>query len=325
MTDLFPKQELIATMRCQPGALLPCKLDWPIEKICYWSGRPSDLRPAAAPLWHDGWGVGWQKESADPQMMPFPIEHPLDGRIAKVGSYSPPSATDPRLFADLRHLRHAPERLLIGEHPFALFERAWLVTGMQHLLESMTETPELVDELFSRIGAFELEIARAYLNLGVEAAWISDDYGMNSAMMFSPTHWRRFVRPHLQRLVDEYHAAGALVILHSCGNITGLVDDFVEIGIDVLDPLQPNCNRLGYIRERTAGRICLSGGVQASAMAGNDAVRTAADTRERIQQLGADGGYIVGPDDEWELPEAAHAAMLNTVEQHRDAARRDRA
>src|SRR6476659_1319600 len=63
MAEMFPKEDLIATMRCQQGALLPCKLDWPIHHICYWGGQPTDSRPAASPLWHDLWHVGWQKES----------------------------------------------------------------------------------------------------------------------------------------------------------------------------------------------------------------------------------------------------------------------
>jgi len=108
--------------------------------------------------------------------------------------------------------------------------------------------------VFARIGAFELSIARQYVSLGVEAAWISDDYGMNSALMFSPEAWDRFVRPQLEPIVQCYHDAGALVVLHSCGNISPLAARFVEIGIDVLDPLQPSCNQLDEVRAATAGR-----------------------------------------------------------------------
>ena len=140
---------------------------------------------------------------------------------------------------------------------------------------------------------------------------------MNSAMMFSPACWQRFVRPHLQRIVQIYHDAGALVILHSCGNITPLVDALLEVGIDVLDPLQPNCNGLEEIRRKTAGRMCLCGGVEASAMLAGDVTTTTLRTHERIAQLGKNGGYIVGPDDEWDYPAATHEAMLKAVEIYR--------
>src|SRR4029078_12554859 len=99
------KEDLIATMRCQQGALLPCKLDWPMHKICYWGGQPNDTRPPTAPLWHDPWRVGWQKESADPDLMPFPIEHPLDGDLSKLSKLNFPAPHTQRLFAHLRHLR----------------------------------------------------------------------------------------------------------------------------------------------------------------------------------------------------------------------------
>jgi uroporphyrinogen decarboxylase len=250
-------------------------------------------------------------------MMPFPIAHPLDAALEDFNRVTWPDADDPRLFADLQHFRPDPELLLVGRHPFAIYERAWLLAGMQPLLTAMADRPERVARLFARIGEFEERIARHYVQIGVEAAWICDDYGMNSAMMFSPEMWKRFVRPHLERIVKRYHDAGVLVILHSCGNITPLVNELVEVGIDVLDPLQPNCNRLDHVRRRTAGRVCLCGGVEASTLLAGDVMNTNLRTHERISQLGKDGGYIVGPDDEWEYPPDTHQAMLKAVEIHR--------
>lgn len=324
MTEAFPKQDLIATMRCEGGALLPCKLDWPIRTICYWGGHPGDSRPPDMPIWRDAWGVGWQKESPDPSLMPYPIEHPLHDGLENVGRITPPDASDGRLFADLVHLRHPEDQLLVAEHPFSIYERAWLLAGMQNLLTCMADAPDLVDRLFAMIGDFEEQIARQYVRLRVEAAWISDDYGMSSALMFSPAMWRRFVRPHLERLVSVYHEAGALVILHSCGNISALIDDFLEVGIDVLDPLQPNCNRLDFIRDRTAGRICLCGGIESSILLAGDTATTIAETHRRVALLGESGGYIVGPDDDWDYPVATHDAMLSAVEHYRNSNRRQR-
>jgi uroporphyrinogen decarboxylase len=310
----FPKNELIATMRCRRGALLPCKLDWPVHKICYWGGDPCDFRHGDHTRWTDNWGITWRKESPDPVMMPFPVAHPLQAGLDYLDRVPWPDPDDSRFFADLQNVRPNPEMLLMSRHPFAIYERAWLLVGMQPLLAAMADQPGRVDALFARIGAFEEGIARHYVRLGVEAAWICDDYGMNSAMMFSPDMWERFVRPHLQRVIRCYHDAGALVVLHSCGNITPLVDALMDVGIDVLDPLQPNCNRLDHVRRRTEGRMCLCGGVEASTLLAGDVVNTALRTHERISQLGASGGYIVGPDDEWEYPPATYEAMLKAVE-----------
>lgn len=324
MSTKFPKEELVATMRCRPGALLPCKLDWPVKRLCYWGGRPTDTRPPGETLWKDIWGIGWQKESPDPEMLPYPVGHPLNPGVNDLDGYAWPNPADSHLFADLIHRRHDGDHLLVGEHPFALYERAWLLTGMHPLLEAMIDLPTWVEELFARIGAFETALARRYLDLGVEAAWIADDYGMSSGLMFPPDFWRRFVRPHLKSLVDTYHDAGALVILHSCGNIASLIDDFLELGIDVLDPLQPTCNDLVKIRARTAGRLCLSGGVESSTLLSGDTRRTLASTWQCIEQLGGQGGYIAGPDDEWTFPAGTHAAMLTAVEHRRDQTRRER-
>ena len=324
MAEIFPKEELVATMRCRKGALLPCKLDWPIQKFCYWGGRPVDTRPPGAPIWRDLWGVGWQKESADPTMLPFPIEHPFESDAGRWEQLVPPDTGDPSLFADLVNVRHLSNRLLIGEHTFALYQRAWLLAGMQNLLTAMAEAPQRVDDLFARIVDFEIDIAHNYLSLGIEAVWIDDDYGMNSGLGFTPEMWRRYVRPPLQKLINIYHDADALVILHSCGNITQLIDDFLEIGVEVLAPLQPSCNRLDLIRKRTAGRICMCGAIDGTSLRNGDSAKATSLTDERILTLGREGGYIVGPDDPWWIPLTAQEAMLTAVEHYRDSARRER-
>ncbi len=317
MSYLFPKEELVATLRCRHGALLPCKLDWPVYKICYWSGDPSDARPPGANEWKDTWGVTWRKESPDPAMMPFPVAHPLADSLDLLNRHPWPNPEDPHLFADLANLRHPDHQLLIGEHRFTLYERAWLLTGMQHLAEAVNTDPGGVDELFDRIGTFESVIARRYIQLGVEAAWIMDDYGMSSMANFAPQTWRRYIKPHLRKIVECYHEAGILVFLHSCGNVTPLIHDFLELEIDALDPLQPACNRLDHIRRQTTGRMCLCGGVSSSVMLADNVERTKADTLRRIEELGAEGGYIVGPDDDWDYPASAHQAMLAAVEHYR--------
>ena len=257
-------------------------------------------------------------------MMPFPVDHPLGPGLEGLDRLKWPDPAERQRFADLAYVHPTAERLLVGEHPFALYERAWLLGGLQNLLAAMTENPPRVGELFGRIGLFEETIARQYIQVGVEAAWITDDYGMNSALVFSPELWRRFIKPHLQRIVDRYHAAGALVILHSGGNVTALIDDFLEVGFDVLDPLQPNCNDLELIRRRTDGQMCLSGGIESSTLFSEDTTRTTLQTHRRIGQLGRKGGYIVGPDDEWDYPASTSLAMLEAVEHYRDDVRRQR-
>lgn len=314
----FPKAELLSAMRCEPGATLPCKLDWPLKRIRYWGGDPCDFRRNDETCWKDNWGVTWRKESPDPRMLPFPIEHPLNETLDGLDDFTWPDPWQAELFTELTMRRvDGQDNLVVAEHPFAIYERAWLLVGMQELLTAMAERPERADELFTRIGEHQDAIAQRYLELGVEAAWIADDYGMNSAMMFSPQMWRRFVAPGLRRIIERYRRAGAVIILHSCGNITPLIDDLIEVGVQVLDPLQPNCNRLDEIRRKTTGRVCLCGGIQASTLLGGDVKSTTLATHERIAQLGKQGGYIVGPDDEWDYPSETHEAMLKAVSVYR--------
>jgi len=257
-------------------------------------------------------------------MKPFPVEHPLPCDLDGLHQMVWPDPADPHRFADLDNLQPTSERLLVGEHPSALFQRAWLLVGMQPLLTAMTEQNERVSDLFARIARFEEGLAQKYIKLGIEAAWISDDYGISLGAAFSLDLWRQYVKSHLQQLVACYHEANVLVILHSFGSIETIIEDVLEIGIDVLDPLQPNCNKLDLIRQRTAGRICLCGGIESSLLFSGNVDKTRSETHRRIRELGQQGGYIVGPDDEWDYPASTHAAMLEAVAHYRDNVRRRR-
>lgn len=314
----FPKDDLIATMRCRPGALLPCKLDWPLRRVRYWGGRPADARRGDEAQWVDAWGVAWVKTVVDPGMLPFPVAHPLGEGLAALEALELPDPRDPRVFADLVSQGPSEHHLLAGEHPFALFGRAWLLAGLVNLAHAMVHHPDQVDRLFERLGAFEMAIAEQYIAMGVEAAWIDGDNPIGHAPLFSMGMWQRFVKPHLARLVDRYHAAGRLVILHSSGHVEPLIEQLAAMGVDVLDPVSPGSNDLEEVHRLTAGRMCLCGGVRASTLAGQDSRQIMVETHQSIARLGGQGGFIVGPDDEpREVGEAAREAMLNTVRYHR--------
>ena len=103
--------------------------------------------------------------------------------------------------------------------------------------------PELAEAMLERLADWQLAAADHFIEIGVEAVRISDDYGGQKNTLMSPAIWRRLIRSQLARLVAHYQAAGIPVILHTCGNVTAIMDDLVELGLAAFN-LQTNANDL---------------------------------------------------------------------------------
>ena len=127
--------------------------------------------------------------------------------------------------------------------------------------------------------------------------------------------FRRHLKPRYARLIDLYKRHDVLIEFHSCGDILELVDDFVDLGIDILNPIQPRAIRdLATLRRKTQGRMALKGGVDTQytlTLGTPDDVR--AEVRERIATLHREGGYICGPDQSIPMPEANSRALDDAI------------
>jgi uroporphyrinogen decarboxylase len=105
-----------------------------------------------------------------------------------------------------------------------------------------------------------------------------------------------------------------LVSFHSCGHVEPLLDLFIGLGVDILNPVQASANDLRAVRERTAGRMALQGGVPSSLLVSGPPGAIRAEARRLMRELGAAGGYFCCPDQGMPWPEEHHRALRETVE-----------
>ena len=199
-----------------------------------------------------------------------------------------------------------------------LFERAWMLRGMEDLMMEMVTQPEFVHELLDRILDVHLEaIDAAAQRLSLDGYFTGDDWSGQTGLLMSPDSWRTFIKPRLSRMVDRCHANGLPIIFHSCGNYIAILDDLLEIGIDGLESLQPEALDLAELKRRTAGRVFLVGGigVQSTLFTGTpEEVRSV--TRGLLTEMGSGGGYVISPSKplhEQDLPIGNIAAFLDTI------------
>jgi uroporphyrinogen decarboxylase len=186
---------------------------------------------------------------------------------------------------------------------FSLFERAWTLRGMENLMLDMVEHPDFVHQLLDRICEYNLQRARRALSYDIDAIYYGDDWGQQRGLILGRRLWDVFIRPRVQRMYQLTKQSGKYQVIHSCGDIAELIDDLIELGVDCINPFQPEVLDVGSLLPRYRGRVAFHGGLstqQTLPQGTADEVRR--ETR-RLLDLGRDGGYIFAP---------AHAVVADT-------------
>jgi uroporphyrinogen decarboxylase len=187
-------------------------------------------------------------------------------------------------------------RFKVAKLSRCLFERAWSLRGMENLLIDFMENPSFVHELFGIIADFGLDIIESLKPFPIDAIRFSDDWGGQRGMLMSPDTWRSFIKPYMARLYAKAHERGYDVFIHCCGNILDILDDLVEIGVDVFNPIQPETMDVESVIGRYAGRLAFNGGlsIQQTLPFGTPS-EVREEVENRIVLARKHGGYIVAP------------------------------
>ena len=189
--------------------------------------------------------------------------------------------------------------ILCGTYePFYLYSR---MRGMERALTDLLERPAIAEAALARIHAIhERLFERILAEAGdlIDLVYVAEDLGTQESLLMSPTLFRRFLRPTLRRMIDLAHRHGVHVFHHDDGAIRPLVPDLLDIGIDVLNPIQWRCrgmDRAGLARD-FGSRLVFHGGVdnQQTLPFGSPAdVRR--EVQENLELFSACRGYIVAP------------------------------
>jgi len=191
------------------------------------------------------------------------------------------------------------DKFLIGAIGFSLYERAWILRGIEPVLFDFLENPIFIEELFDRIIDFNLVITKRLCRFPVDAFHFGDDWGQQHGLIIDPEMWRSVFKKRLKKLYDAVHDAGVPVSIHSCGDITDIIPDLIEIGVNMITPLQAEALDFNFLKREYGKYLTFWGGVstQRTMPYGTpDEVRTEIRKLKRI--LGKDGGYILAPSHE---------------------------
>ncbi len=258
----------------------------------------------------DEWGVWWRTGDfhhfAD-------IESPLRGvhDFRRIQEYPWPDLEQPYRFDGVRQRVEAlhARGLAVAAFAGSVFEQSWYIRGLEELMMDMLRAPETAHYFFERTAVFQQHAAAQFARAGVDILITGDDVAGQQGLLMRPETWREFLKPRLAatvRIVKETNP-DCSVFYHSDGNVEPLIPDLIEIGIDILNPVQPECMDPASIKRRYGDRLSFWGTVSVQrTMPFGSPNEVRAEVRARIRDVGRGGGlilapaHVLGPEVPWE-------------------------
>lgn len=213
----------------------------------------------------DEWGVGSVPTLYE---MPDYKYHPLEKmeHTAEIEAFPWPDFGDSYRYvkaAENVKAYHDRGYAVCGEMYQTLFESAWLMRGMETFMTDFYLEPEIAHAICERITDIRIRQAREFAKTGVDIIRLGDDIVTQQGRMMSAETFREFFQPRIKRIVAAAKAVNpeVIIFMHSCGHVEEVIDDLIEAGVEVLNPVQPECNDLRRIKERYGDRLSFWGGI----------------------------------------------------------------
>lgn len=208
-----------------------------------------------------------------------------------------PDPRNPRRLAPLAGFLAAnPNRFRLFSVSFSMFERSWILRGMENLMVDMLEAPGFVDELMDAVLEYDLGILEDALKYDIDGVIFGDDWGQQTGLIFGRRLWRRFIKPRMAKLFETTRAAGKAVFLHCCGKVQELFPELIEIGLDVFNPFQPEVMDPCEMKKLYGSQLSFYGGVSIQKLLPyGTPEEVKAEVRRLKREVGAGGGYILAP------------------------------
>lgn len=273
-----------------------------------------------------GWDVGeWGVGTFPGSLFHFiHIVHPMKNfkTLEELKNYPFP---DPAARGRHEHLDEevkaikARELAAIGYMEWTIWEIAWQMRGMEQLFEDMIFNESFAGYLFDRVTEIRCRMAARMAQSGVDIIRLGDDVGMQNGMMMSPGMWRDWLKPRLKQVIASAKAVNPVVKIsyHSDGVIYPIIPDLIEIGVDILNPVQPECMDPFFIKKEYGKDLVLWGclGTQTTMPFGSPEEVKQVVTR-LVKELGPNGGFVLSPTHvlEPEVPWENMKTMFETVD-----------
>jgi uroporphyrinogen decarboxylase len=213
---------------------------------------------------------------------------------------------------------HANGKAAVLFLEMTVFEKSWRVRGFDTFLVDMLANQELAEYLLSEVARRTAHIAARCARAGVDVIQFGDDVGAEHAMLMRPALWRKLLKPRLAEVIAAAKTANPEVIAfyHSDGHIRPIIAELIEVGVDVLNPIQPESVDVAELKRSFGSQLSFWGGIGVQSVLPFGTPEEVRDAvRSLIAQAGEGGGLVVSPSHlvEHDVPAANIIAFVDTM------------
>lgn len=253
----------------------------------------------------DFWGVVREAKPYEGGFYNEIVYYPLGEAttVKEINDYSWPSND----WFDFSHLKAEIDRIN-REEKYAIkffcggaFESPWYMRGMERFLMDLVECPDIAEAISYNVSEFFLKRAKRAIEASegrINIILSGGDIGTQRGMMLAPDLWRKHIKPYSEKLIKTFKDMGLITYYHSCGSLVPVIDDLIEMGLDILEPIQPKAEGMDpeNLKKKFGGRLTFLGGIDEQELLPYGKPEDVKKEVERyIKILGSNGGYIVAP------------------------------
>jgi len=248
----------------------------------------------------DEYGIGHSKGSAAAFHMTR-MHHPLKGAgLNEILDYPFPAVPEDepeklkRRITELRSKGLASFAFM----QMTVWEASWYLRSMEELMIDMMTEDEKATALLDKITDFAISKAETYTRAGADILSLGDDIGTQKSIMLDVSLWEMWLKPRLVKVIEAARKINPeiLIFYHSCGHVTPFIGQLIEVGVDILNPIQPECMSFDEVYDQYRDRLSFWGtlGTQQLLPFGTkeEVLKT---TLSRLQRCGEKGGIVIGP------------------------------
>ncbi len=248
----------------------------------------------------DEYGIGHSKGSEAAFHMTR-MHHPLKGAdLNEIIDYSYPTVAE----GELAKLKKRMEALQAQNLAFFAFmqmtvwEASWYLRSMDELMIDMMMEDERAEVLLDKLTEFAVSKATTYTKAGADILSLGDDIGTQNSTMIDVGFWERWLKPRLGKVINSAREINpdVLIFYHSCGYVTPFIEQLIEVGVDILNPVQPECMNFDEIHDQYGDRISFWGTLGTQKLLPFGTAKEVHDTTiSRLKKCGSQGGIVIGP------------------------------
>jgi uroporphyrinogen decarboxylase len=250
-------------------------------------------------LYQDHWGIRWMKKSHQYGSYCEFAEHPLaDAKNYGRYQWHNPLICEQEGIELYRRLleREGKTHAIAGFVPCTMLEASWYLRGLENFFMDLILDRDFANELLEKTMAYHLTLSKKLVEMGVDIIFWGDDIGMETGPFIEPALYRELIKPKYAYMVQEVKRINrdVKVAFHTDGNIEWALDDIVDVGIDILNPLQPDVNDCTSIKKRYGKRLTVWGNVDTRRVLSlGTCGEVVEEVRKVIRTLAPGGGHIL--------------------------------